>query len=65
MDKFDKLFFFFGFEEDYFFDYSFLFEDVIEDEEGNEFIFVLDVVILRIFSKIKKREGVYGGENVF
>ncbi|KIR53381.1 protein KRI1 [Cryptococcus gattii Ru294] len=53
-----------GSEEDYSSDYSSSSEDVTEDEEGNELTPALDAAILRTLSKIKKREGVYGGENV-
>ncbi|AAW45496.1 ribosome biogenesis-related protein, putative [Cryptococcus deneoformans JEC21] len=53
-----------GSEEDYSSDYSSSSEDVTEDEEGNELTPALDAAILRTLSKIKKKEGVYGGENV-
>lgn len=63
-DKSDKSSSSSGSEEDYSSDYSSSSEDVTEDEEGNELTPALDAAILRTLSKIKKREGVYGGENV-
>ncbi|WVF68419.1 hypothetical protein IAT40_003184 [Kwoniella sp. CBS 6097] len=38
--------------------------DVTEDEDGDELTPALDAAILRTLSKIKKKEGVYGSENV-
>ncbi|WRT69784.1 uncharacterized protein IL334_006775 [Kwoniella shivajii] len=38
--------------------------DVTEDEDGAELTPALDAAILRTLSKIKKKEGVYGTENV-
>ncbi|WWC95448.1 hypothetical protein V866_002312 [Kwoniella sp. B9012] len=38
--------------------------DVTEDEDGDELTPALDAAILRTLSKIKRKEGVYGKENV-
>ncbi|OCF34319.1 hypothetical protein I316_03833 [Kwoniella heveanensis BCC8398] len=38
--------------------------DVTEDEDGDELTPALDAAILRTLSKIKKKDGVYGSENV-
>ena len=39
-------------------------EDVTEDEHGFELTPALDAAILRTLGKIKRREGVYGSEDV-
>ena len=44
--------------------YSSSSEDVSEDEFGEELTPALDAAILQTLGKIKRREGVYSGENV-
>ncbi|WVQ84513.1 hypothetical protein IAT38_006667 [Cryptococcus sp. DSM 104549] len=51
-------------EDDYSSDYSSSSSDVTEDEDGTELTPALDAAILRTLSKIRKKEGVYGGEDV-
>lgn len=45
-------------------DYSSSSEDVSEDEFGEELTPALDAAILQTLGKIKRKEGVYSGENV-
>lgn len=39
-------------------------DDTIEDEDGEELTPAMDAAILRTLSKIRRKDGVYSGENI-